>query len=107
MNKEELREVQLHKDNKGMKLLAILSYVEEPILSSENSRTCDIMIGDAVSKEEEILLILEDLAKRGYVSYKPISFYGFSKRHRKGILKEIEREYKKGNYKNLPGLFFQ
>ncbi len=99
MIEERLREIQLHKNNYGLDLLIMMGYEEE-------SQMNDVIIGMPVSCAEEVLLSLEELAKKRFSSDKEISFYGFSKEQRRKFLKELKKEYRNGNYKNLPCIHF-
>jgi len=99
MIEERLREIQLHKNNYGLDLLIMMGYEEE-------SQMNDVIIGMPVSCAEEVLLSLEELSKKRFSSDKEISFYGFSKEQRRKFLKELKKEYRNENYKNLPCIHF-
>jgi len=99
MIEERLREIQLHKNNHGLDLLIMMDYEEE-------SKMRDLIIGMPISCAKEVLLSLEELSKKRFSSDKEISFYGFSKEQRRKFLKELKKEYRNGNYKNLPCIHF-
>lgn len=106
MNESKLRDIQLYPNENGMSLLVISSRIEEPIAYIEESATCDSITGIPISGAEDLLQNLEGLTDRGFLFYDPISFFGFSKSQRKEILKEVRKIYRKGNYKNLPSIWF-